>query len=316
MMSSLLLGVGLLVLAGFLGLFIVFRSRTPRLPMDRRRLPRTTQEQGPSQLSRLSGVTTEAISEFLEQRGWTRRVAAALEDAGIKSSPADFLVLVAAGAVVAAAVGAIVGGKFLGVIFFLAAPLVVKVAVGILTTRRKRIFADQLDNTLQLFAGSLRAGHSLLRAIDAVAKESQAPTSEELTRVVNETRLGMDLDESLHQAANRMESEDFSWVAQAIGIHREVGGDLAEVLDRVAETIRQRNQIKRQVRTLSAEGKMSAYILMAIPLLIASVLALIAPEYISQFTSSGMLGYAMIGVALVMFAVGGFWMSQVIKIRF
>lgn len=315
-MAPLLVGVGLLVLAGLLGLFVVFRSRTPRLPMDRRRPPRGSRELESSQLSRLSGVTTEAVSEFLERRGWTRKVAAALENAGIKSSPADFLVLVVVGAVVAAAAGTLAGGLLLGLLLFLATPLVAKVLVGVMTDRRKRIFADQLDNTLQLFSGSLRAGHSLLRAVDAVAKESQAPTSEELTRIVHETRLGMDLDASLDQAAKRMGSDDFSWVAQAIGIHREVGGDLAEVLDRVAGTIRERNQIRRQVKTLSAEGKMSAYILMALPVLIAAILSLISPEYISQFLTSGFFGYAMIFVALLMFAIGGFWMSRIVKIKF
>lgn len=315
-MAPLLAGFGLLVLAGLLGLFVVFRSRTPRLPMDRRRPPRGPREQETSQLSRLTGVTTEAVSEFLEERGWTRRIAAALENAGIKASPADFLVLVAAGAAAATAVGTIVGGFLLGVLFLLAAPVVAKVVVGFLTNRRKRIFADQLDNTLQLFSGSLRAGHSLLRAVDAVAKESEAPTAEELTRIVNETRLGMDLDDSMSQVAKRMESEDFSWVAQAIGIHREVGGDLAEVLDRVAGTIRERNQIRRQVKTLSAEGKLSAYILMALPVLIAATLSLISPDYISQFLTSGFFGYAMIVVALLMFAIGGFWMSRIVKIQF
>ncbi|WP_147050496.1 type II secretion system F family protein, partial [Kocuria flava] len=278
-MAPLLTGFGLLVLAGLLGLFVVFRSRTPRLPMDRRRPPRSPREQETSQLSRLTGVTTEAVSEFLEERGWTRRIAAALENAGIKASPADFLVLVAAGAAAAAAIGTIAGGFLLGVLFLLAAPVVAKVVVGFLTNRRKRVFADQLDNTLQLFSGSLRAGHSLLRAVDAVAKESEVPTSEELTRIVNETRLGMDLDTSMSQVAKRMGSEDFSWVAQAIGIHREVGGDLAEVLDRVAGTIRERNQIRRQVRTLSAEGKLSAYILMALPLFISALLMFISPDY-------------------------------------
>ncbi|MGK7222249.1 type II secretion system F family protein [Kocuria flava] len=315
-MAPLLAGFGLLVLAGLLGLFVVFRSRTPRLPMDRRRPPRGPREQETSQLSRLTGVTTEAVSEFLEERGWTRRIAAALENAGIKASPADFLVLVAAGAAAAMAVGTIAGGFLLGLLFLLAAPVVAKVVVGFLTNRRKRIFADQLDNTLQLFSGSLRAGHSLLRAVDAVARESEAPTSEELTRIVNETRLGMDLDDSMSQVAKRMESEDFSWVAQAIGIHREVGGDLAEVLDRVAGTIRERNQIRRQVKTLSAEGKMSAYILMALPVLIAAILSLISPDYISQFVTSGILGYGMIAVALLMFAIGGFWMSRIVKITF
>jgi tight adherence protein B len=315
-MAPLLVGIGLVVLAGLLGLFVVFRSRTPRLPMDRRRPPRGPRDLETSQLSRLSGVTTEAVAEFLERKGWTRKVAAALENAGIRSSPADFLVLVVIGMVVATAVGILTGGILLGLLFFLAPPLLARLMVSFLANRRKRIFADQLDNTLQLFAGSLRAGHSLLRAVDAVARESEAPTSEELTRIVNETRLGMDLDASLDQAAQRMGSQDFSWIAQAIGIHREVGGDLAEVLDRVAATIRERNQIRRQVKTLSAEGKMSAYILMGLPVGIIVVLSVISPDYTGLLISSGFLGYSMIAVSILMFAIGGFWMSRVIKIKF
>lgn len=315
-MSALLTGFGLLVLAGLMGLFVVFRSRTPRLPADRRRPPRAAHEQASSQLSRLSGATTEAVSEFLERKGWTRRIAGALELAGVRSSPADFLVLVAVGGVVAALAGLVLGGPLLAVLFLALAPVAARFLLSFLGGRRRKQFADQLDNTLQLFSGSLRAGHSLLRAVDAVARESPAPTSEELARVVDETRLGLELNESLELTARRMGSEDFSWVSQAIGIHREVGGDLAEVLDRVAATIRERNQIQRQVRTLSAEGKMSAYILMALPVLIAGILSLISPDYIGMFLTSGFLGYAMIALALGMFAVGGFWMSRIVRIRF
>ena len=90
-------------------------------------------------------------------------------------------------------------------------------------------------------AGSLRAGHSLLRAVDAVSQEAGAPTSEEFARIVNETRVGRDLSDALDEVAERMGSEDFTWVAQAIAIHREVGGNLAEVLDAVGHTIRERN---------------------------------------------------------------------------
>ena len=90
-------------------------------------------------------------------------------------------------------------------------------------------------------AGSLRAGHSLLRAVDSVASEADAPTSEEFSRIVNETRVGRDLSDALDEVAERMGSDDFTWVAQAIAIHREVGGNLAEVLDAVGHTIRERN---------------------------------------------------------------------------
>ena len=114
-------------------------------------------------------------------------------------------------------------------------------------------------------ASSLRAGHSLLRAMDAVSQEADAPTSEEFARLVNETRVGRDLAEALDEIAERTASEDFAWVAQAIAIHREVGGNLAEVLDAVGHTIRERNAIRRQVKALSAEGKLSAIVLMSLP---------------------------------------------------
>ena len=100
---------------------------------------------------------------------------------------------------------------------------------------------------MQLIAGGLRAGHGLSRTIAAVASEAEAPTSEELARVVNETRLGRNLADSLAVTAQRMRSDDFEWVAQAIAINQETGGNLAEVLDQVGKTIRERNEIRRQV---------------------------------------------------------------------
>ena len=267
-------------------------------------------------MSRLTGITTEAISEFLERRGWTQKIAAALDLAGMRIAPPDFMVLVTVGGVLAAVFGLIVSGPLLALLFFALSPLGGKLFIGFKTGRRQKKFGDQLDNTLQLFAGSLRAGHSMLRAVDAVAKESEAPTSEELARVVAETRLGKGLDEALLSTAERMKSEDTSWVAQAVGIQREVGGDLAEILDRVARTIRERNQIKRQVSALSAEGKMQAYILMTLPPVIVLVLSVINREYILPLFTTGIIGYGLVGMALAMFAIGGFWMKKIVVFKF
>jgi tight adherence protein B len=315
-MGALLGGTAMTLAAALVGIFFVGGPRTPRLPLNRRRLPTGAGEAKPTQLSRLTGITTEAITAFLERHGYTRRIAFALDLAGVRVPPADFLVLAAAGTLVAAVIGVLLGGLVLGLLFFLLAPVGARGALGFLVKRRQKAFADQLDNTLQLFAGSLRAGHSLLRAVDASARESEAPTSEELSRIVNETRMGRDLDEAMETTATRMNSEDFSWVAQAIGIHREVGGDLAEVLDRVGATIRERNQIKRQVAALSAEGKMSVYILMALPLVIAGVLYFLARPFIVMFVTTGIYGYGMILAALVMFVIGGLWMKKIVSFQF
>jgi len=120
---------------------------------------------------------------------------------------------------------------------------------------------------------------------------------------------------SMNNTADRMACEDFGWVSQAIGIHREVGGDLAEVLDQVGATIRERGQIRGQVKALAAEGKMSAYILVALPIVIALVLSVVSPGYLNQF-GEHVIGYGIIGLAVVMLVLGSVWMSRVIKVRF
>ena len=145
--------------------------------------------------------------------------------------------------------------------------------------------------------------------------EAESPTAEEFARVVNETRIGRDLNDSLERSAERMRSEDFNWVAQAIAIHREVGGDLAGVLDEVGHTIRERNQIRRQVAALSAEGKMSAYILVALPFVVTGILLITSTAYILKFVQSP-LGFVMIGAAAVMLIIGALWMKKAVQIIF
>ena len=164
-------------------------------------------------------------------------------------------------------------------------------------------------------ASSLRAGHSLLRAVDAVSQDAASPTAEEFARIVNETRVGRDLSDSLDEVAERMGSEDFTWVAQAIAIHREVGGNLAEVLDAVGHTIRERNAIRRQVKALSAEGKLSAMVLMALPVGIAAFLFVTNPSYMSVFTDSP-VGYAMLATGGLLLTLGGLWLRKTVQIKF
>ncbi|MCU1617340.1 MAG: flpB, partial [Frankiales bacterium] len=113
----------------------------------------------------------------------------------------------------------------------------------------------------------------------------------------------------------RMGSDDFSWVAQAISIHREVGGNLAEVLDAVGHTIRERNALRRQVKALAAEGKLSAIVLMALPFGIAAFISLSNPAYLHKFTESA-VGYGMLAVAVLLLAVGGLWLKKMVSIRF
>ncbi len=265
------------------------------------------------------GVPTQRLIDALKialtRTKWNDKLTEALTSAGKRIAPVDFLVLVLAGALVAAAAGLVLSGWVLAFGLVLGSPLVAKLVLGFLAGRRRAAFSDQLDNTLQLLAGSLRAGHSLLRAVDAVSREAEPPTTEEFARILNETRVGRELGDSLDDTAARMASDDFGWVAQAIAIHRDVGGDLSEVLDTVAHTIRERNQIRRQVKALSAEGRLSGIVLMLLPLGVAGFLTMTNPSYLGKLTHSA-LGWALIATAIVLMTVGGLWLRKVVSFKF
>ena len=268
-----------------------------------------------SALAGAGAAAGAAIEKVLVKRGRMAAGAAALERAGMTATLPNVVLGVGIAALVAGVLGFVVGGPLLGLLLVVVLPFGAKLFVGFRAGRRQAKFADQLDDSLQLMAGSLRAGHSLLRAVDSVSSEAEAPTSEEFARIVNETRVGRDLNDSLDEVAERMGSDDFTWVAQAIAIHREVGGNLAEVLDAVGHTIRERNAIRRQVKALSAEGKLSAIVLMALPFGVTAFLSISNPSYLAKFTQSA-AGYGMLGGAAVMLIVGALWLKKTVAITF
>ncbi|WP_277453098.1 type II secretion system F family protein [Janibacter sp. DB-40] len=304
-------GVIALALALLVLTYLLLSPGPARLPRDRRR----PQDARPSALTGATDTATRLVDTILRRRGADNSIAAALDNAGLTTRVQDFAFLVGIGALVAATIGLLLAGPLLALPLAAAAPLVAKIALRVLASRRRVAFAEQLDDSLQLMASSLRAGHSLLQALASVATEAEEPTSTEFARIINETRVGRPLNEALDETAERMGSEDFNWVMQAIVINREVGGNLADVLDGVGHTIRERNQIRRQVKVLAAEGKMSVYVLMALPVGIAGFLWLTNPEYLAPFTQS-LLGYGLLALSLVMFAIGGVWLRKTARITF
>jgi tight adherence protein B len=277
-----------------------------------------TASPGPGIGSRTLGVA----DRMLQDAGWYARLGERLELAGIAMRPASVVTLVAlltAGAVVLGTALGLVRGLPVGLLFPLVfAALVIvgaRAAIARRVARRRAAFAEQLDDTLQLLASGLRAGHSLPAALDVVATEAESPTAEEFARLLNKNRIGYDLAQAIEECAERMDCDDLAWTAQAVAIHREVGGNLGEVLDHVGETIRERNGIRRQVRTLSAEGRISANVLIGLPIAIAGILALVSPDYIRLFVTTP-IGMVLIGISLVLFTVGVLWLRQITKIAF
>jgi tight adherence protein B len=133
--------------------------------------------------------------------------------------------------------------------------------------------------------------------------------------MVVETRLGRDVADAIESMAERVDSEDFNWVVQAIAIHRQVGGDLAQVLDNVYATIRDRNRIRRQISALSAEGRLSAIILFVLPFGMLGVISVLNPDYLAELTSSS-LGLTLLIGAGALLAVGGLWLKRIVRLVF
>jgi tight adherence protein B len=272
-------------------------------------------EDHPDTLAQISQVTTERVSGLLGRGTRTQRWAYALDRAGIRMPLAEFVIVAGAAVLASMAVGALLADLFVAALMGVLAVGGVLLFVTIRAERRAAAFADALEDLVQLMATNLRAGHSVLQALDGVAKEMDDPTKTEVARVVNEVRLGRDLSQALEETANRMASEDFRWVAQAIAIHRQVGGNLADVLDTVGHTIRERNQIRRQVRALSAEGRLSAWVLFLLPFFVALAMSLLNPDYLAVLTTRP-IGWLLIAGALFLMGIGGLWLRKVVEVKF
>lgn len=306
-------GVAAMVLALAVAGWLIGITRAPR----RRRLARELGVSG-QESSLLAGVADRAASmaeRALEQGGRSGRLNDALEKAGLNMRPGEFVVLAATAVCGGTVVALLAVGPF-GALA--AAGLLSGVAGGGLSVaraRRQRRLADQLGDTLQLLAGSLRSGHGLVQALDMVTREAESPTAEEFHRVIVETRLGRDLGDALQALAERAGNDDIEWVVQAIRIHREVGGDLAEILDRVGETIRDRNRVRGQVRSLTAEGRLSAIILMGLPFLVGGWMWLTNRPYVAELTNRPQ-GRAVLAVGAVLMTIGGFVLRRLVRPEF
>jgi tight adherence protein B len=181
-------------------------------------------------------------------------------------------------------------------------------------SRRQAKFEEQLPSTLQLLAGALQAGHSLQQAVDTVVHEAGDPIAGEFHRVLTEARLGRPLEEAFEAMARRTRSVDFEWTVMAIRLQRQVGGNLAEVLSTVSQTIRDRYSLKRQIKALSAEGRLSSIILAVLPILLFMALMLLNPTFLKPLYTTT-VGLMMLAGSAVLMILGVFWLKKITDIK-
>ncbi|GAA1254618.1 type II secretion system F family protein [Oryzihumus leptocrescens] len=270
--------------------------------------------------SQLSNTLVELGEKVMEGRESTSRTMALLERADLPWRAGEWAVLRVVAVVVGiaggllllhASTGQMVFGVLAGVVAGLLLPSFI---LRFAARRRVKQFEAQLPDVLNLVASSLSTGFSLLQALDAVARDAAQPAAKEFSRALAETRIGADVDESLERMAERMDSENLRWTGMAIRIQRQVGGNLAETLRTTAGTLRERESLRRQVRALSAEGKLSAYILIALPIGLFLYMNLVNHDYVSLLWTN-LIGIGMLVAAGVSLVLGIFWMRKVVDVE-
>jgi tight adherence protein B len=251
---------------------------------------------------------------FADARGFSGRLDAELEAADVSLRSGEFVIVTVGAGFAGLFIGyAILKSPWIaigvGVLAGLGPTAGLKLALG----RRAEKLREQLPDVLTIMASSLRAGHSFLQALDTTAKEIAQPAATEFQRVVAEIRLGRSAEDALGALAERVGSADFKWAVLAVNIQREVGGNLAEILDNVADTLRERATMRRQIRVLTSEGRLSAWLLALMPFAIALYMFVVNKSYIMLlFTTK--TGLIMLGGAAIALVVGILWMRKIVDI--
>jgi tight adherence protein B len=257
----------------------------------------------------------ELTQQFAERRGFLSKVEASLERANLPLRAAEAMFFYAAAVAI---VGLLALGVSRSIVIFAIvvgfALLLPPAVLNFLAGKRKKQFNALLPDTLQLLSGTLRAGYSMMQGVEAVSQEVGEPMGRELRRVVTESRLGRPLEVSLDAVAERMDSLDFAWAVMAIRIQREVGGNLSELLMTVAQTMTQRERLRRDVSTLTAEGRVSAYVLGILPIGLGAAMLALNPDYMDPLFDTG-LGNFLFGSGLVMMIIGFIWMNKLVKVE-
>ncbi len=276
---------------------------------NRRQLgPRSSQEEG--QVHRGERV----LGRLLAVRDYGGPLQRRIEDAGWTLRSSEFVLFHLTGVVVVALVLALIRApavvSIVTVLLVVAAPLLYLERKA---RRRRQAFESQVPDTLIIMANSLRAGQSFEQAMQVVSEEGPEPTAREFQRLLAQQRLGIAPEDALRALADHMGSEAFDWVVMATIIQRQVGGNLAEVYENISATLRERGRLKQEIRTVTAEGRISALILIILPFAIGAIVAVLNPEYLSLLYTTTP-GKVMLGGAAAGMLAGITWIRRIITI--
>ncbi|MHB0979970.1 MAG: type II secretion system F family protein [Thermoleophilia bacterium] len=260
-----------------------------------------------------TGGASRFVDRLLRARGYHGPLQTRIEDAGWRLRSSEF-VLLQLGAIMLCALvlGAVSAPLWLAIVVVTLAVVGPLLYLDARARRRRATFESQVPDTLTTMANALRAGQGFEQALQVVSEEGPNPTAHEFRRLLAQQRLGVPPEETLRTLADRMGSEAFDWVVLATTIQRQVGGNLAEIYDSIAETLRQREALKGEIRTLTAEGRISALILVLLPFVVAAGASIANPPYAALLYTTRP-GLIMIGASILAMIVGIFWLRRIIR---
>ena len=272
----------------------------------------TTQEieEEAKRLSRL----TEGLNRAIEGRTFGARIASQLAQASLKLTVTEYLLLSLLSVVVLTAIAYLVFRNYAAISGFVIGFFLPRIIVNVTKARRLGKFNDQLGDAINLIVNSLRAGFSMAIAMDTVASNMPAPIAEEFHRVVLEIGLGISLENAMNNMLRRVPSQDLDLLVTAVSVQHEVGGNLAEILDTISFTIRERVRIQGEIKTLTAQGEFTGYLLSSLPFILTVVISLMSRDYMEpMFTTP--CGWVMFGVAFLIIVLGFIIIRRIIKIE-
>lgn len=258
-----------------------------------------------------------AIENAIKDRPFAQRWRQQLARADIKLTVAEYAALH-----VISMIGFFVVGYFvlfgqqlvMGIVAGFVGFFAPRIYVSRAMSKRLLGFEQQLPDTLGLWVNALRSGYSVLQAMEAISRDAPEPTSTEFKRVVQEVSLGIDLADALQHLLDRVESEDLDLVVTAVNIQREVGGNLAEILEVIGHTIRERIKLKGEIRVLTAQGRITGYLISFLPILLALFLYTINPKYMGNLFENRFCGWPLLGIGLALIGIGSAVVQKIVDI--
>jgi tight adherence protein B len=316
--TGLALLVGLLVLLAVALVFASANADRVRSQVQKHIAPKPKRsrkvKEKKDRLQSLAGLFQLTEHALGKTRGWLK-LARLIERADLQLKTAELFYLSAASCVVLGLLATAVGSS--GLLSLVSLVVGALIPVGFVWTKARRrlaAFENQLPDLLIGIAASLKAGHSFKQALQAIVDEGVEPAGKEFKRVLTETRLGRPLDDALNDMAERVGSKNLAFIVTAVAVQTQVGGSLASLFDMVADTVRNRQQFARKIKALTAMGRMSAYVLVALPIFLCGALTLVNPGYMAPLfqTSSG---HKMIAASLVMMGIGSLLLRKIVNFK-